>query len=149
MARLTAQEVELIPLTFTRLDRLGMNDIAGAIGQRAKRFIPAGSMVAPDLLESVPLVTRGQLVTLVSVAGTVRIVTTGKALQSGLLGQSISIRGLDNKRVELDAVVIGPGEVRIGSATPANRMASIRPGGRHEGSSPDRCLRAVHVVFQR
>lgn len=128
-ATIRAQEVELVPLTFTRFDKLGMSEIASAIGQRAKRFIPAGSMVEPDVLESVPLVTRGQLVTLVSVAGTVRIVTTGKALQSGLLGQAISVRALDNKRVELEAVVIGPGEVRIGTVTPANRMVSVRAGG--------------------
>lgn len=130
-ATVRARDVELVPMTFTRLDKLGIGETAQAIGQRAKRFIPSGSVIQPTLLESVPLVTRGQLVTLTSVAGAVRIVTTGKALQNGLFGESIRVGSLERKRVEFEAVVVGPGSVQIGGRPRARRemVVSMRDDG--------------------
>ena len=129
-ATIQRQEVELIPLTLSRLDQTGLTDPARAIGQRAKRFIPAGSVIDPDTLESVPLVTRGQLVTLTSVFGSVRVVTTAKAMQNGLLGDVIRVRALDRKRVELEAVVLGPGEVGVRQSTTNKSIATVARGGR-------------------
>jgi flagella basal body P-ring formation protein FlgA len=113
-AALQASDVELRSLSFARLDKLGLGDAAQTIGQRAKRFISAGSLIEPVMLESVPLVARGQFVTLTSVVGSVRVVTAAKALREGLLGETITVRDVDKGRVEFDAVVIGPGAVRIG-----------------------------------
>lgn len=127
-ATIEPRDVELALLTFTRSDALGMHDVARAIGQRAKRFIPAGTVIDAGMLESVPLVTRGQIVTLTSVSGAVRVVTTAKAMDDGLLGESISVRALDHRRIELDAVVSGPGEVHIGFGPVANRIASLDSG---------------------
>ncbi len=126
-ATIKPSDVEAIPLSFTRLGKLGIGDAARVIGQRAKRFISAGSLIDPDVLESVPLVTRGQLVTLTSVAGAVKAVTTAKAMGDGLLGETITVRAADNKRVEFDAVVVGPGAVLIGSgnAVPANTTIAL------------------------
>ncbi len=129
-ATIQQQEVELIPLTLSRLDQTGLTDPARAIGQRAKRFIPAGAVIDPDTLESVPLVTRGQLVTLTSVSGSIRVVTTAKAMQNGLLGDVIRVRALDRKRVELEAVVLGPGEVRVGQSTTDRSIATVAQGDR-------------------
>ncbi len=129
-ATIQRQEVELIPLRLARLDRPGLTDTTRAIGQRAKRFIPAGAVIEPDALESVPLVTRGQLVTLTSVAGAIRVVTTAKAMQNGLLGDVIRVRALDRKRIELEAVVLGPGEVGVGQSTTDRSNAIVARGGR-------------------
>jgi flagella basal body P-ring formation protein FlgA len=128
-ATIQRQEVELIPLTLSRLDQTGLTDPARAIGQRAKRFIPTGSVIDPETLESVPLVTRGQLVTLTSVSGSVRVVTTAKAMQNGLLGDVIRVRSLNRDRVELEAVVLGPGEVRVGRSTTHKSNTTIARGG--------------------
>ena len=127
-ATLRASDVEIISVTFDRVDRLGIGDVAHAIGQRAKRFISAGSLIKPDELESVPLVTRGQLVTLVSLAGNVRVVTTAKAAQNGLLGETITVRSLDRKRVEFDAEVVGPGAVQIGVGPTLRSIATLARG---------------------
>jgi len=107
-------DVEAVSMGFTRLDQLGLEDVTMAIGQRAKRFISAGSTIDLDVLEAVPLVLRGQLVTLNSTVGGVRIVTTAKAGSDGMLGATIKVRSVDDKRLEYDAVVVGLGEVRIG-----------------------------------
>lgn len=107
-------DIETASLTFTRISKLGMNQPAHAVGQRAKKFLAAGSIIQESDIESVPLVNRGQLVTLTSVSGSISVVTTAKAAEEGLLGDVIKVRAVDNKRVEYDATVIGPGKVQIG-----------------------------------
>jgi len=129
-ATILAADVEAAPLTFTRLDRIGIEDASFAVGQRAKRFIPAGSVIEGDVLEAVPLVLRGQLVTLTSASGAIRVVTTGKAAADGLRGEVIKVRAADDKHVEFDAVVVGPGEVRVGAGTQENGEAKLALGDR-------------------
>lgn len=111
-ATVVATDVELVPVTFTRLDDLGVEDVSIVLGQRAKKFIPAGTAIEPETLEPVPLVLRGQLITLVSEVGGVRIVTTAKACAAGKRGETIRVRSEDDHKVELDAIVTGPGEAR-------------------------------------
>ena len=64
-----------------------------------------------------------------SVAGAIRVVTTAKAVQDGLLGETVTIRATDNKRVELDAVVVGPGAVEIGPGSLMERTTRLALGG--------------------
>ena len=123
------EDVEMVPMTFARLDKLGLDDPAQVVGQRAKRFVAAGSILDASLLEQVPLITRGQLVSLTSVSGAVRVATTATATEEGLLGEIITLRATDNRRVEFDAVVVGPGKAQIGgtpvgAATVATRRGS-------------------------
>lgn len=113
-ATVTEKDIRLVEISFHQVGRFGVDDPAQVIGQKARRFIPKGERIDLDKLESVPLVVRGQLVTLSSVVRGVRVVTTGKAAQEGRLGDVIRIRSVDNKRVEFDAVVVGPGQVQIG-----------------------------------
>ncbi len=127
-ATVKASDVELVPVSFTRLEKLGMDDPVQAVGQRAKRFIAAGSVLDSTVLESVPLVMRGQLVTLTSVSGAVKVVTTAKATQDGLLGETIKVRAADNRRIELDTVVVGPGAVQIGSGLAGRHITRIARG---------------------
>lgn len=126
------REVDVEPrrLSFTRLTGIGVKDAALVVGQRAKRFIPAGTMIDPTLLEAVPLVKRGEFVRVISVAGPIRVVISGTAVQSGFLGDTVSVRAVDNKRLEFDAVVVGPGQVQIGGrAEPANMPRVVTRGG--------------------
>jgi flagella basal body P-ring formation protein FlgA len=116
-ASIGASDLDIIELSFDRVDDIGVTDANLAIGQRAKRLIPAGTPIQPDMLEPVPVVLRGQLVTLTSMAGSVSVVTTAKAAANGLIGDVIKVRSVEDRSVEFDAVVIGPGHVRIG--TPA------------------------------
>ncbi len=120
-ATISAADVEATTMSFTRLDLRGIEDPAMAIGQRAKRFISGGAMLEVDMLESVPLVKRGQIVTLVSMSGGVRVVTTAKAAGDGKLGERVKVRLADDKHAEFDAVVVGPGEVRVGGNSSETR----------------------------
>ncbi len=111
-ATIVAADVDLMPVSFTKLDDLGLDDASTVVGQRAKKFIPAGTRIELETLEPVPLVLRGQLITLVSEVGGVRVVTTAKAGSNGLRGETIRVRSVDDNKVEFDAVVTGPGEAR-------------------------------------
>jgi flagella basal body P-ring formation protein FlgA len=128
-ATVSKSDVELLCLTFNRVDEPGMNELAEAIGQRAKRVIPAGTYLVPDLLEKVPLVLRGQLVTLSSVEGSIAVVTTAKAMADAHLGEVIKVRSVDDSHVEMDAIVTGPGEVKVGRITQTAGPSMLARGG--------------------
>ena len=128
-AAISASDVELVRLGFVRVDELGLDDAAVAVGQRAKRVIAAGTMIESDMLAPVPLVLRGQLVTVNSVSGPVRVVTTGKAMGDGLLDETVKVKTVDDRRSEFDAIVIGPGEVAVGMVRPERKGTVLVDGG--------------------
>ncbi len=119
-ATIQTSDVDLIPMSLTRFDDLPANDLAQVLGQRAKRFIAAGAVVDTGSLAAVPLVLRGQLVTLVSEVGGVRVVTAGKAAEDGKLGEVIRVRSTDRRQAEFDAVVTGPGQARVSQEASAS-----------------------------
>ena len=113
-ARVRLQDVELSERTFERLEHLGVTDLQAVVAQRARRFNPAGTLLKPGDLESVPLVNRGQLVDVVSRSGGITVVTVAKALQAGGLGDLVELRGGNGrKRRHLVGVVVGPRRVEL------------------------------------
>ncbi len=124
-AVIRAADVELSPITFSRLDGLGLADAALVVGQRARKFLEPGTVVQADHLEAVPLVTRGQIVTLESVEGGITIVTSAKCAADGRLGETVIVRDPNQKGVEFEAVVVGPGRVRMGGRAPAAERLAL------------------------
>ncbi|MCH8252230.1 MAG: flagellar basal body P-ring formation protein FlgA [Planctomycetes bacterium] len=123
-----ASDVKLVRHSFTRLDRLGVDRAVEVVGQRARRHIPAGSIIDADRLEPVPLVERGQLVTLESVSGSVTVVTAAKATKSGFLGDVITVRSSDKRRRVYEGVIVGPGKVRMGGSSVATSARIVLAG---------------------
>ncbi len=124
-ATIGAGDIETTELRFSRVDQIGLLDVERIIGQRAKRFVSSGTMIDLSDVESVPIIIRGQLITLVSAVGGIEIVTTGKAAADGLFGDTIKVRAADNRRIEFDAVVIGPGRARVGAAAPSSSSSRM------------------------
>jgi len=114
-ATIAASDLSTIDLRFKRTDEIGLTRPEQLIGQRAKRFISAGTVLDLTDVESVPLVVRGQLIAVESLVGGVKVVTTAKVTEDGRLGEVVTVRSTDRKRVELDGVVIGVGRVRLGA----------------------------------
>ncbi len=108
-------DVQVTEMKFTSLDRLSVSDTSLVVGRRAKRFVPVGEVIRSRDLETVPLVTRNQLVRLLAAVGGVRIETAGKAVGSGGMGDVITVRSLDDRRREFEAVITGPGEATVGT----------------------------------
>lgn len=107
-------DVGLVAMALSHVDDIPLSDLTQVIGQRAKRFVPVGTPINAGMLEAVPLVRRGQLITLIARAGSVSVVTTGKAAEDGMLGEIINVRSVENKRDQFDATVTGPGEATLG-----------------------------------
>ncbi|MFQ5489943.1 MAG: flagellar basal body P-ring formation chaperone FlgA [Phycisphaerae bacterium] len=127
-AQVRPEEVELSERTFERLERLGITDLNAVVTQRAKRFIPAGSILQAGDLESVPLVNRGQLVDVVSRSGGITVVTVAKAMQAGGLGDVVELRGGQGRKGRrLVGVVVGPRRVEI-------RGEALAMGGPNAGA---------------
>ena len=124
------EDVELTELTFSRLDRLGTTSLEQVVGQRAKQFIPAGTMIELGDLESIPLVKRGELVDVISRSGGVTVVTTAKAMGSGTLGETVELRGCERGARRLVGVVAGPRRCELLGEALACRDAGARGTGR-------------------
>ncbi len=103
---------------FTRLEDIGMTDLAAAVGRQAKSFVQEGTMLAARQVEEKPIVDRGDRVTIWSRRGQLVIKTTGRAQQDGRLGDVISVRrdGVTDRKDLIDAVVTGPATVSLDGA---------------------------------
>ena len=90
------------------------------MGREARRVLAAGRVVrAADLAEP-RLVTRGQAVTMVYAGGGgLEITALGEALDHGSRGGIVRVVNPASRLVR-EAVVVGPGQVRVGGggATP-------------------------------
>jgi flagella basal body P-ring formation protein FlgA len=64
-----------------------------------RRPLAAGAVLTPAMLTDVPLVTRGQQVTLEVGADTMNIRMAGEALDEAALGQRVRVRNLSSERV--------------------------------------------------
>jgi len=79
----------------TLVDRLG--DEAPAtretlVGQMAARDLKAGTILTTRLVDPVPLIQNGQLVSIVAEQGNVQIRTVARAMEVGTFGQTIRVR---------------------------------------------------------
>ncbi|MFA5864408.1 MAG: flagellar basal body P-ring formation chaperone FlgA [Phycisphaerae bacterium] len=89
-----------------------MTDIGDVLDQQAKKMIQTGSVITGDLLESVPLVRRGQLITVVYQKGGLEIKTVGKSMQNGYKNEIIQVRNERSKEL-FHARVTGEGRVCV------------------------------------
>jgi len=83
------------------------------VGQQAARELKVGTVMTARLVDALPLVRPGQLVTVSLTVGTVRVKTIGRALEAGSYGQSVKVRN-DATRDVFEIVMTGPQEGTMG-----------------------------------
>jgi len=105
-------DVQLQACDFFHLDRIGLTDPGMVIGQQARRFIRSGEMIYLRDLKSSPLVRPGDLVTVWSEVGGLKIKTVGKAVEGGTYGETIAVRN-ESSRQTFQATVVGPLTVQM------------------------------------
>ena len=76
-----------------------------SFGMRVKRPVGAGEVIYAKNLEDVPLVSRGDVVTLEFQGRFVHLSTDAKALSDGKLGERIPVRNLGSNREVIAEVV--------------------------------------------
>ncbi len=83
---------------------------------RSKHLISAGTILTEDLFEPIPLVKRGQLVTVIYRNSGLEIKTVGKAMKTGCKGEIIPVRNERSKNV-FSTKIISSGKVLVNSAS--------------------------------
>lgn len=77
------------------------------VGQQASRELKVGTVMNARLVDPVPLVKPGQLVTITLTVGSVRVKTVGRAMEGGSFGQAIKVRNEATKDI-FEVVLTGP-----------------------------------------
>jgi flagella basal body P-ring formation protein FlgA len=85
------------------------------VGQEAAEDLQPGTVMTAQLVNPVPLVKPGQLVTINLRRGSVVLRSVARAMEQGSLGQTIRVRN-ENTRDMLDVTVVGAQEARLGEA---------------------------------
>ena len=93
------------------------------IGQQAARELRVGSVISARMVDAVPLVTPGQLVTVSLSVGSVTVKTVGRAMEAGSYGQTVKVRN-DATRDVFDVTLTGPQEGTMGPLPSPSKVAS-------------------------
>lgn len=109
---LTAADVELRELDVSRLNQGYYNDLTLVIGRKLKRSVATGAALKPNTLDQRRLISKGDEVFIRAENGLVSIQVPAIALSNGTLGEQISVRNKQSRRV-IKARVTGPGEVEV------------------------------------
>jgi flagella basal body P-ring formation protein FlgA len=104
-------------LTYSARDRAASpadaaRDLASLVGLRTKRGISGDQVVRHGDFEAIPVVERGDRVTLVLIQGPLLIQAAGLARETGASGEWIRVVNLDSKR-ELTGRVDREGRVHV------------------------------------
>jgi len=111
--------------------RAAIGSVEQLIGMEARQAIQAGDVVFTDHIQAPVLVKRGDLVTVYSQGGGIRVRTTAKARQEGARGALVQVESLDT-RERYDVRVVGPREAAIVAIArsapeePAERLRTVR-----------------------
>ncbi len=110
--RLSAADVRMTRKDVDNLAYGYLSDPTAVQGKLLRRLVPAGMALDPEMLESPPLVKRGQQVVLLAEIGGLQVRMTGLALATGAAGDSIKVRNLSSRRV-VEGVIVRTGVVRV------------------------------------
>jgi len=89
-----------------------ISDLASFVGMRAKISIPAGQVIRASMVEEIPLVERGDRVTILLQSPSFHISTVGRAEGDGVKGQIIKVVNLSSRK-RVHAEVIGEKLVKV------------------------------------
>jgi flagella basal body P-ring formation protein FlgA len=107
---LTVDNIHVIKMNKKRLRSSTFADINNVIGARIKRRVSAGRPVNPNNL---CYVCKGDSVTISAGSSTMRVKTSGVALEDGRMGETIQVKNRRSSR-KIYARVSGTGQVEIG-----------------------------------
>lgn len=86
------------------IDDDALRDMAAAVGKRVRRTLRVNEILRSSYLEQLPLVKRGDLVTIVAESASLKIIAQGKALENGAKGEVIRVLNRSSKKEVLGRV---------------------------------------------
>lgn len=111
-AGITAADLVLQKREITPNSHLAARTMEEVIGKRARTIIRANQPVRADQVEKVPLISSGQMVTIIAETEVLKISVTGKARSSGAEGDIIRVQNLTSLK-EIPARVIDGSTVQV------------------------------------
>ena len=111
--KISLDKVELKRIETTKLRREYFTDIKSFSGCRSKRVISGKRIITPADLEHVPVINKGDKITIVCQGRGVRVTARGVALRDGVIGEKIPVKNLSGG-ARLIAQVIEAGKVSVG-----------------------------------
>jgi flagella basal body P-ring formation protein FlgA len=90
-----------------RLPTEPLLNLSQVISQEAARDLQVGALMSARMVDAVPLVKPGQLVTITVTSGSVQIKTVGRSMEEGAYGQAVKVRN-ETTRDVFEVVMTGP-----------------------------------------
>ncbi len=125
---ITRNDIKTVWKDISQNNTKSFTDLEKIIDSQAKRMIPAGAIITSDMIESIPLVRRNQLVTVVYQKGGLEIKLVGKSLNNAGRNEIVRVRNERSKEI-FSAKVIDSGKVLVESNTTDTTLASTGTSG--------------------
>lgn len=109
---LTSEDIARKRVDLASLGSGVLTDSQQAVGKKLRYPVAAGTLLSSGLLESQPLVRRGQTVVVVSGSPGFEVRATGEALADGQSGDRVQVRNRQSRKV-LEGQVEASGVVRV------------------------------------
>lgn len=93
-----ADDIDVQTMDLARMPNNAITSLEEVIGQRAKRTISAQTVLSSSMIESQPLVQRGDIVVMIAESAGIKISTQGEARQRGSKGDRIKVMNLDSRK---------------------------------------------------
>jgi flagella basal body P-ring formation protein FlgA len=108
----SATDVTLQKREISQSSHLAARTLADVVGKKVRTTLRANQPVRSDLVEKVPLVKPGQMVTIVAENEVLKISVSGKARSAGAEGDTIRVQNLTSQK-EIPARVINADTVQV------------------------------------
>jgi flagella basal body P-ring formation protein FlgA len=131
-ADLELKSVNYLPKADAR--RAAVESIEELIGMEARQAIRAGEVVFTDQVQAPLLVKRGEVISVSSQAGGIRVRTTARARENAARGELVQVESLDT-RERFMARVVGPREAAIFAPT---RLETAHRSSEYRVARPER-----------
>ena len=122
-AVIAEEDLDYKPIPLSRANASVVRAITDVAGKEARRALKAGELIRSSDLKRPTMVAKGSTVTMVFEAPGMRLSAVGRALAEGAEGDTITILNPTSFR-KVEAVVIKPGTVRVGSLDAASATSS-------------------------
>jgi flagella basal body P-ring formation protein FlgA len=91
-------DIDLQTMDLAKMPNNALTSLEDVVGQRAKRTIDTQTVLTSSMIETPPLVRRGDIVVMIAESGGLRISTQGEARQKGAKGDRIKVMNLDSRK---------------------------------------------------
>jgi flagellar basal body P-ring formation protein FlgA len=109
---ISKEDIKVVSLDIGSFNQGYVKNPQQIIGQQLKYRLSMGTVINPNSLKQQKIIKRGELISLVAVAGKMEVRMSGTALSDGSLGQRVRVKNSSSKRV-VEGVVDGPGVIKI------------------------------------